>query len=93
MSFGLVALILFASAFVVTAALAGRWLWVAALGAAGGLVWWAWTLLGGCDRASEVRCGWQPVLSWVFMLFFLAAWLGGVGIGLLLRRQLIGSEE
>ena len=87
MSQGLVLLIFFASALVVTAAFPRRWRWIAAVGAAGAMAWWAWTISGGCDHESEVRCGWQPVLSWIVALFWFAAWLAGVGVGLVLRRQ------
>ena len=89
----LVVLIVFASAFVLTRALARGWRWIVALGAVGALAWWAWTLSGGCDQESEIRCGWQPVVSWISTLLLFAAWLAGVGAALLLRRRFRGSQS
>jgi hypothetical protein len=53
------------------------------------LAWWIWTVANGCDRSSEVRCGWQPVVAWILALLFVAAWLTGLGTGLLLRKTLL----
>jgi hypothetical protein len=43
---------------------------------------------GGCDKESEVRSGWQPVLGWVSALLLLAPWLAEVGVALLARQWL-----
>jgi hypothetical protein len=56
------------------------------MGGAAAVGWWIWMVSGGCDRGSEVRCGWQPVLAWVVALVGLGAWLAGIGIGILARR-------
>ena len=66
-----------------------RWRWIASAGIAGAFGWWIVTVANGCDRAAEVRCGWQPVVAWVFVLLFVAAWLAGVGGGLFLRWALV----
>jgi hypothetical protein len=62
-----------------------RWL----LGAGGALAaaWWAVTLAQGCDESSEVRCGWQPALFGIAVLFYLGLWAAGTGVGLALDRR------
>jgi hypothetical protein len=52
----------------------------------GALGWWIWAVAGGCDKESEVQCGWQPVLVWIQGLLLVAVWLAGVGTALLLRQ-------
>lgn len=81
-------LLLFAIALALALLLPTRWRWIVGMGMAGALGWWIWSLSGGCDESSEVRCGWQPVVGWVLALIFVTAWLTGVGVSLVLRRLL-----
>ena len=94
MSASTVLLLLFVGGLVATLLTPWRWRWVPiAVGCAGALGWWTWGLAQGCDHDAEVRCGWQPVLGWILALLWVAAWLVGVGVGLLARRLLNRSGE
>jgi hypothetical protein len=86
--FSSLALILFLAATIVTVLLPARWRWIVAAGIVGALAWWVRLVAEGCDKESEVRCGWQPVVGGLSTSFLLAAWLAGVGAALVIRRSL-----
>ena len=88
MSIQAIVLLVFISACVLAGAFPALWRWIALAGIAGGLAWWSWTLSGGCDEASEVRCGWQPVLTWLQAALLVVVWLAGIVLGWVGRRKL-----
>jgi hypothetical protein len=74
-------LVIFGAGFALTALLPFRWPWLAGAGVVGALAWSIGTVANGCERASEVRCGWQPVVAWIFALLFVAACSSVLGSG------------
>jgi hypothetical protein len=79
--------LVFLAPFALAAVLPRGHRWVLGVGVALAVAWWAVSVAQGCDESSEVRCGWQPVLFGIAVIFYLGLWAAGTGLGLALGRR------